>query len=136
MSDTSILFTKTSNVLRDELVSQLKDENQFLKTTLYKKTNLLNGSKIKIPIRVIPNYYNSEQQATFMLDTSSNYIIGGFDEHEEQYVKAIFIEDTSNGQYSKVLVKDAQEQVRCIRVYTRHIEFVDPLINKIFDELI
>ena len=135
MSETSILFTKASNVLRDELVSQLKDENQFLKTTLYKKTNLLTGSKIKIPIRVIPNYYNAEQQAIFMLDTSSNYIIGGFDEHEEQYAKAIFIEDTSNGQYSKVLVKNAQEQIRCIRVYTRHIEFVDPLINKMFDEL-
>jgi hypothetical protein len=136
MSDTSILFTKASNALRDELVSQLKDENQFLKTTLYKKTNLLTGSKIQIPIRVIPNYYNAEQQAIFMLDTSSNYIIGGFDEHEEQYVKAIFIEDTNNSPHSKVLVKDAQNRIRYISVYTRHIEFIDPLINKIFDELV
>ena len=136
MADLSDLFTKTSSVLRDELVSHLKDENQFLKTTLYKKTNLMNGSKIKIPIRIIPNYYSQEHQAEFTLDHSGNHIVGGFDEHGEKYVLAIFIEDTNNGPYSKVLVKDSKERIRCISVYTRHIEFIDPLINKIFDELI
>ena len=34
MSELSNLFTKTSNLLRDELVSQLKDENTYLKTIL------------------------------------------------------------------------------------------------------
>lgn len=135
MSDISDLFTKTSSVLRDELVSQLKDENQFLKTTLYKKTNLMNGAKIKIPIRIIPNYYTQQQQAEFTLDLSGNNLVGGFDEHGEKYVTAIFIEDSHNGPYSKVLVKDSQNRVRCISVYTRHIEFVDPVINKMFDEL-
>ena len=39
-------------------------------------------------------------------------------------------------QGSKVLVKDSQNRVRCISVYTRHIEFIDPIINKMFDELL
>ena len=134
MTELSDLFIKTSSVLRDEVVSQLKNENQFLKTILYKKTNIMNGSKIKIPIRIIPNYYTQQQQAEFTLDQSGNHIVGGFDEYGEKYVIAIFIEDTNNGPYSKVLVKDSLERIRCISVYTRHIEFVDPLINKMFDE--
>ena len=134
MSELSDLFTKTSSVLRDELVSQLKDENTHLKTILYKKTNLMNGAKIKIPVRVIPNYYSQRQQADLTLDLSGNNLVGGFDEHGEKYVKAIFIEDSHNEPYSKVLVKDSQQRIRCISVYTRHIEFVDPVINKMFDE--
>ena len=136
MTDISDLFTKTSSVLRDELVSHLKDENQFLKTILYKKSNFLNGSKIRIPTRIIPNYYNPEHQTGWTLDLSGNHIVGGFANQGEKYINAIFIEDTNNGPYSKVLIKDSQERVRCISVYTRHIEFIDPLINKIFNELV
>ena len=133
MSDLSDLFTKTSYVLRDELVSQLKDENTYLKTILYKKTNLMNGAKIKIPIRIIPNYYTQRQQADLTLDISGTNMVGGFDEHGEKYVTAIFIEDSHNGPYSSVLVKDSQQRIRCISVYTRHIEFIDPIINKMLD---
>ena len=133
MADLSDLFTKTSSVLRDELVSQLKDENTYLKTILYKKTNLMNGAKIKIPIRIIPNYYSQRQQADFTLDISGTNMVGGFDEHGEKYVTAIFIEDSHGGPYSSVLVKDSQQRIRCISVYTRHIEFIDPIINKMLD---
>ena len=133
MSDLSDLFTKTSSVLRDELVSQLKDENTYLKTILYKKTNLMNGAKIKIPIRIIPNYYSQRQQADLTLDISGTNMVGGFDEHGEKYVTAIFIEDSHTGPYSSVLVKDSQQRIRCISVYTRHIEFIDPIINKMLD---
>ena len=136
MSELSDLFTKTSNVLRDELVSQLKDENTYLKNILYKKTNLMNGAKIKIPVRIIPNYYSQQQQADLTLDVSGNNMVGGFDEHGEKYVTAIFIEETHTGPYSSVLVKDSQQRIRCISVYTRHIEFIDPLINKIFDKML
>ncbi len=136
MTELSDLFTKTSSVLRDELVLQLKDENKYLKTTLYKKTNFLNGSKIRIPTRIIPNYYNNEQQTNWTLDLSGNNIVGGFANQGEKYITAIFIEDTNNGPYSKILIKDSQECIRCISVYTRHIEFIDPLINKIFNELV
>ena len=133
MTDLSDLFTKTSSVLRDELVSQLKDENTYLKTILYKKTNLMNGAKIKIPIRIIPNYYSQRQQADFTLDISGTNMVGGFDEHGEKYVTAIFIEDSHGGPYSSVLVKDSQQRIRYISVYTRHIEFIDPIINKMLD---
>ena len=133
MSDLSDLFTKTSSVLRDELVSQLKDENTYLKTILYKKTNLMNGAKIKIPIRIIPNYYSQRQQADLTLDISGTNMVGGFDEHGEKYETAIFIEDSHTGPYSSVLVKDSQQRIRCISVYTRHIEFIDPIINKMLD---
>tara|TARA_Y100000992_G_C21251289_1_gene485981 strand:+ start:591 stop:992 length:402 start_codon:yes stop_codon:yes gene_type:complete len=133
MADLSDLFTKTSSVLRDELVSQLKDENTYLKTILYKKTNLMNGAKIKIPIRIIPNYYSQRQQADFTLDISGTNMVGGFDEHGEKYVTAIFIEDSHGGPYSSVLVKDSQQRIRYISVYTRHIEFIDPIINKMLD---
>ena len=77
MSELSDLFTKTSSVLRDELVSQLKDENTHLKNILYKKTNLMNGAKIKIPVRVIPNYYSNQQQADLTLDVTENHMVGG-----------------------------------------------------------
>ena len=133
MADLSDLFTKTSSVLRDELVSQLKDENTYLKNILYKKTNLMNGAKIKIPIRIIPNYYSQRQQADFTLDISGTNMVGGFDEHGEKYVTAIFIEDSHGGPYSSVLVKDSQQRIRYISVYTRHIEFIDPIINKMLD---
>ena len=133
MADLSDLFTKTSSILRDELVSQLKDENTYLKTILYKKTNLMNGAKIKIPIRIIPNYYSQRQQADFTLDISGTNMVGGFDEHGEKYVTAIFIEDSHGAPYSSVLVKDSQQRIRCISVYTRHIEFIDPIINKMLD---
>lgn len=133
MADLSDLFTKTSSVLRDELVSQLKDENTYLKTILYKKTNLMNGAKIKIPIRIIPNYYSQRQQADFTLDISGTNMVGGFDEHGEKYVTAIFIEDSHGGPYSSILVKDSQQRIRYISVYTRHIEFIDPIINKMLD---
>ena len=137
MCDISDLFTKTSNVLKDNLVCQLKDENIFLKNILYKKTNLMRGSKIKIPTRIIPNYYIPEQQAEWTLEPSGNWhhIVGGFDEPGEKYITAIFIEDTNNGPYSKILIKDSRKCIRCISVYTRHIEFIDPLINKMFDDL-
>lgn len=133
MADLSDLFTKTSSILRDELVSQLKDENTYLKTILYKKTNLMNGAKIKIPIRIIPNYYSQRQQADFTLDISGTNMVGGFDEHGEKYVTAIFIEDSHGGPYSSILVKDSQQRIRYISVYTRHIEFIDPIINKMLD---
>ena len=133
MADLSDLFTKTSSVLRDEVVSQLKDENTYLKTILYKKTNLMNGAKIKIPIRIIPNYYSQRQQADFTLDISGTNMVGGFDEHGEKYVTAIFIEDSHAGPYSSILVKDSQQRIRYISVYTRHIEFIDPMINKMLD---
>ena len=133
MSELSDLFTKTSNVLRDELISQLKDENTYLKNILYKKTNLMNGAKIKIPVRIIPNYYSQQQQAEFTLDLSGNNMVCGFDEHGEKYVTAIFIEDSHGGPYSSILVKDSQQRIRCISVYTRHIEFIDPIINKMLD---
>ncbi len=136
MSELSDLFTKTSSVLRDELVSQLKDENTHLKTILYKKTNLMNGAKIKIPVRVIPNYYSHQQQADLTLDVTENHMVGGFDEYGEKYVTAIFIEETHTGPYSSILVKDSQQRIRCISIYTRHIEFIDPLINKIFDKML
>ena len=112
MADLSDLFTKTSSILRDELVSQLKDENTYLKTILYKKTNLMNGAKIKIPIRIIPNYYSQRQQADFTLDISGTNMVGGFDEHGEKYVTAIFIEDSHGGPYSSILVKDSQQRIR------------------------
>ncbi len=93
----------------------------------------MNGAKIKIPIRIIPNYYTQRQQADLTLDISGTNMVGGFDEHGEKYVTAIFIEDSHNGPYSSVLVKDSQQRIRCISVYTRHIEFIDPIINKMLD---
>ena len=74
--DYSDLFIKTCKILKDNLITELKDQNTFLKKLLYKNNDLLKGKKVKIIAHQMFNDYIEESEGIFLkLSSFSSAIV-------------------------------------------------------------
>ena len=109
MSDTSSLFIKTSQVLRDETIINLQKENTILKTMLNKNISLI-GAKVKI----IP--FNG----TYLGDDD-------FTEETEGYI----IQEISEHYKIKILVPDENNLGKIVDIPYKYIRFENA--NQLFN---
>ncbi len=101
------LFIKTSRVLRDSVVTELKKENDFLKNYFYDLEIKLKGVNVKV-----------KQHVT---DPSGNIQI-------ETMGKLIKIENYR----CYVLIKNQYDKIKIIHASLNNIEIEDNIINDMF----
>lgn len=105
MSD---LFMKTSKVLRDNIVTDLQKENDFLKNTFHNFSNQIIGCKVKV--------------LQFVIDPSGTI-------QPECIGKLLKIDNHR----AVVVIKNIDNKIKIINCCFRNIEIIDEKIIKLFD---